>query len=175
MKIDIYSPNFIIYVTIITIILIIGIFNGYYILLNIEANKYLYFIYYGIILTLYITFISLYFFELNVKMILYFTMMFTTLFTFIAFLSMFFGNYICIEYESNDKEFKSIIYWILFFIVLLFIGWEQRNTKTWYSIIRLIIILILLKIMYYIYEDYFITIIITVITILFYSKKIFSI
>lgn len=157
---DFKSTNSIIYLTILTIIMLMTLFYGFRTLSSLTADKRTKTLFTVMLLSTYIIFLGFYYLNWNLESIFVIILILSVLLGLVSFLIIYFGNSVCEDIEKDfGKDEKGRIKFLLIaaMFIVIYLGFHNKsNYDTWtlYDTIRFIIILIILRMMYYFVRKY---------------------
>jgi hypothetical protein len=139
------------YLLILTFICILSIYYTVKELNYYDSNRYYYIIYITIILSFYILFIALYYFNWNLSNMLYIILMISILFSFVIIIIFYFSDTICnLDNKLQDNNFLKYFTIFLLFIVWILVFFDSINDYTLNTTLKLIIELSLMAVIYHI-------------------------
>lgn len=157
---DYKSTNSIIYLTILTIIMIMTLAYGFKTLSELSADKRTKTLFTVILLSTYIIFLGFYYLQWNLESIFVIILILSILLGIVSFLIIYFGNSVCEDIGQGivgDEKGRIKFLLVVATFIVIYLGFHNKNNyNTWtlYDTIRFIIILIILRMMYYFIKKY---------------------
>ena len=173
---DYMSVSSLIYLISLTSIFLLTFIYGHGIVLDLTTNFYAYLLFIAILTTTYVIFLGLYYLNWTLESVFIAILLMSILFSFIAFLLMYFGQNICQEVKDETNIMKYVVIILLF--IVFYLGFYHRDYTTWDLVdtIKFIIMLIIIRLLYYLVKKYDLPLLktivdITLITVLFIKGR----